>query len=388
MRIVVLGAGITGLSAAWKLAEAGNEVTVVEKNKQVGGLSASFKYKDYTLDYGPHKIYTQIIPVLDEIKKLLGEDLLAHPKKCSVRLKGKNLDYPVRVGQVLTKLSPSVTIPCGFSFLSSLVSKKPDASYEDYIKNRFGAATYELVFRDLAEKVWGNPKELDAALAKARLSAPGMMELLKRSLLGDKGKEEIHAKTFYYPKKGMQQLGDKMKEKIENSKGRVLFDLKPTKLETKENRITEVKFSYGALPTDYVVSTISLEEVPSLLGLERAVPAASQLTYRSLILLYVVVKRPRIFEESFIFYPEKEFLFNRLSEQKAFSEETIPKDKTVLCAEITCSPEDALFHMNDADLFERALLGMNKAFGLKREEVEEYFTRRSESVYPVYSKGF
>ncbi len=390
MRIVILGAGVSGLCAGWKLSQKGHEVTVVEKNGHVGGLASSFRYRNYAVDYGPHKIYTQMTDVLDSMKELLGDDLLAHPKKSKVRLRGANLDYPIQVGQVLTKLSPLVTLPIGVSFLASTVFKGPDRTYEEYIVNRFGRATYELVFKELAEKVWGDPKTLDADLAKARLSAPSMVELLKRSLLGDKGQKEIHAKTFFYPRKGEQQLSDRMVEEIQKNGGRVLTKTQPESFRIENARIKEVKLNNGALAADFVVSTLPIEQLPKIAGsASEAQRAASNLKYRALVLLFILVKRPRMFEESFIFYPEKEYLFNRLSEQKAFSEETVPdKDRTLLCAEITCESDDPLFSLSDADVFERAFLGLKKACGLRREEVEEIFTKRHPSVYPVYSVGY
>jgi len=52
-KVVILGAGIAGLSAGYRLSEASIPLTVLEKEPVIGGMSSCFKYKDYTLDYGP-----------------------------------------------------------------------------------------------------------------------------------------------------------------------------------------------------------------------------------------------------------------------------------------------------------------------------------------------
>jgi protoporphyrinogen oxidase len=57
-KAIIVGGGITGLSAAWKLSENGYLVKIIEKEDFVGGMATTFKYKDYFLDYGPHKIFT------------------------------------------------------------------------------------------------------------------------------------------------------------------------------------------------------------------------------------------------------------------------------------------------------------------------------------------
>ena len=63
-KVVILGGGITGLSAAWKLAQNGFKVEVYEKESYVGGLAATIKKDNkYFLDFGPHPFYTQDIEI-------------------------------------------------------------------------------------------------------------------------------------------------------------------------------------------------------------------------------------------------------------------------------------------------------------------------------------
>ncbi len=60
-KVVVLGGGVGGLSVAWMLARTGQfHVTVIEKESSIGGMCGTFKYKDFYLDYGAHKIYSVI----------------------------------------------------------------------------------------------------------------------------------------------------------------------------------------------------------------------------------------------------------------------------------------------------------------------------------------
>lgn len=52
-RIVVIGSGFSGLSAACFLAKAGHDVTVVEKNDTPGGRARTYSEKGFTFDMGP-----------------------------------------------------------------------------------------------------------------------------------------------------------------------------------------------------------------------------------------------------------------------------------------------------------------------------------------------
>ena len=53
MKIIVLGAGIGGLSAAAFLAKNGFQVNVIEKNPLPGGKAGQLKMNSYVFDTGP-----------------------------------------------------------------------------------------------------------------------------------------------------------------------------------------------------------------------------------------------------------------------------------------------------------------------------------------------
>lgn len=52
-KAIVIGAGFAGLSAATKLADAGYDVTILEKNSMAGGRARVFEEKGFTFDMGP-----------------------------------------------------------------------------------------------------------------------------------------------------------------------------------------------------------------------------------------------------------------------------------------------------------------------------------------------
>ena len=54
--IVILGGGISGLSAAFELKKAGKEFILLEANKQVGGQIQSSQKQDFTLEHGPNTV--------------------------------------------------------------------------------------------------------------------------------------------------------------------------------------------------------------------------------------------------------------------------------------------------------------------------------------------
>jgi len=124
-KIAIIGAGITGLFIADILSKKGRQVTVIEKTAKVGGMSGSFRYKDYILDYGPHKFYTQLPGINEEFKRIVGEEnYLTIKKKNSIRLMGKYYDFPIKMGQLLTGINPAVAFKIGIDFMGSFLGKK------------------------------------------------------------------------------------------------------------------------------------------------------------------------------------------------------------------------------------------------------------------------
>src|SRR3989442_13963497 len=53
MTCVVVGAGLTGLSAAWELTRAGGEVLVLESERRAGGVVVTERREGFLVEGGP-----------------------------------------------------------------------------------------------------------------------------------------------------------------------------------------------------------------------------------------------------------------------------------------------------------------------------------------------
>jgi len=111
------------------------------------------------------------------------------------------------------------------------------------------------------------------------------------------------------------------------------------------------------------------------------------LRYRAVVLVYVALRRPRVGLPDTYYFPEPEFPFNRVIEQKNFSECLVPADQTVLGMDLACDPDDAVWHASDAQLAERVLPALERAGLAEPREVLEIFSRRFRSAYPIYELG-
>ncbi|MCX5898685.1 MAG: FAD-dependent oxidoreductase, partial [Proteobacteria bacterium] len=75
--VIIIGAGITGLSAAYRLIENGcTDIVVLEKSDVLGGLSSSFIYNGLIFDLGPHQIHTEEQQIIGFLHNILKNDLI------------------------------------------------------------------------------------------------------------------------------------------------------------------------------------------------------------------------------------------------------------------------------------------------------------------------
>lgn len=92
LKIGIIGAGATGMAAAWDLARAGHEVSLYEAGAEVGGLAAGFKDEnwDWTLEKFYHHWFTTDHEVLNLIREIGEGDKILFPRpKTSYWIDGK-----------------------------------------------------------------------------------------------------------------------------------------------------------------------------------------------------------------------------------------------------------------------------------------------------------
>ena len=69
--VLVLGGGITGLSAALELVENGEKVVILEKERKPGGMARTIKESGYYMDFAPHAYHSTEPEFLEKIFSLV-----------------------------------------------------------------------------------------------------------------------------------------------------------------------------------------------------------------------------------------------------------------------------------------------------------------------------
>lgn len=395
-KIVILGGGVGGLAAGYFLARTDKyTVTVLEKAPVIGGLSGSFEHDGFVLDYGAHKIYSVIPGIMEEIESLMGDRLVKHPKRHRLFLRGKLVDYPLRLSNLARALGLGLFLRIGFGFavalLRGIFDRTPPRSYEAYMLRQWGRPAYDLVFGPLAEKVWSGPESLHPNMAKTRMPPSNGLDIVLRMLRLKEETEQTSAEYFLYPRKGFGDWPQALRESIEAHGGEVFVNVADIALQVEDRRIVAVNAVVGeerrSFSTDYVVSSIPLPIIGRMLFTDHSDEIdrmVADLQFRHLILAYLFVEKPKVMQDHWIFVPEREIIFSRLFEQKLMSEELGPPHRTALCCDFTCDEDSQLWQASDEELAQRCIQDLEASGFITAEEVSGYHVVRRRNFYPRY----
>ena len=199
-RVVILGAGPSGLGTALGLSLNGNGVKTltIEKKDRPGGLAGSFQWKSHTLDFGPHRLSPNIDMIYILAEELLGPDLLMKRSQHGVELSGALYQFPPRVSDWVAPASFWQLSAFAASFLLAKVAWVPRRfeadTFEKIIVRKFGRRFYRLIAAPMSGKVWGPPETFDPSFASQRFAMVDPKEVLKRAIFP---KQELNPANFY-----------------------------------------------------------------------------------------------------------------------------------------------------------------------------------------------
>jgi protoporphyrinogen oxidase len=400
-RIVILGGGPSGLAAGWKLAERGHDITVLEREEQIGGQSKTIRHGDWRFDLGGHRFFTKYKDVLEEVESLLGDEKLVTSRKSVIRLNKQYIAYPLELADLLSRMNPLVTARAGIDYFVAALRTRlfgfNDDSFESWIVNRFGRTLYDIYFGIYTEKLWGiPPTQISADWAAQRISLIDLWDVFVR-LLKLKDESDVprtYLSEFLYPKYGIGTIPDLMAERIRAKGGRVLANAEVKKLRLEGPRIAEVTFlekgSPQTIPCDRVIATNPLPEIVESMGLCKTaeeIRLVTNLKFRALRFLNMTLDFPSVTDNTWIYIPEKKYLTVRIQEPRNWSPWNAPEGKTSLILELACNRFDSLWNEKDEVIYRQCVPQLVELGLLKPEQtskIMDYFSTYMTHAYPIY----
>lgn len=389
---LILGAGPAGLSAGFYLSRAGHDVTLLEAAPEPGGFARTFAHGPFRYDAGAHRFHDKDAEITRDLLELMGDELLKVHAPSQICWQGKFLDFPLSPANLARKLGPLKLVRASLDFTKARVSAKRDEQndFASGAYRRYGKTIADEFLIGYSEKLWGIPAEqLSPAVSGGRLKGLSARTLLTELLRGKLSKSEHLDGSFYYPRGGYGKIVDRLSERI--GRERIHTNCRILKLRHDALRITGIELAGGSVLTPERVVN-SLAPSTTLRLLEPAPPQAlvelaDTLKFRDLMLVTVMLDRPRVTRNASIYFPSPEIPFTRLYEPKNRSIELAPPKQTCVVVEIPCGSSEEMWNLSDDALKAQVVEHLSAVKLIRPNEVLDSRVHRLRAAYPVLEVG-
>ncbi len=330
--VVILGAGLAGLSTAYHLDKLGLDYKVCEKESRVGGLCRSEAVNGFTFDYTGHLLHFRDAYARSLVSKLLGDNLLRKERNSWIYSKGVYSRYPFQSN--LRGLPFKTKSECLLGFLKAKGQKRKakSQSFEEWIYSSFGKGIAKHFMIPYNHKLWRVDLSQITPEWTGRFVPQVTFGELLRSTVSERGVKKGYNPVFYYPKDGgIEALPAALASRLR----RVCRKREAVRVDWRGKR---VGFADGSKEGySVLVSAIPLPEL-----VERLTRAPAWVYERGKLLRWLGVatvnlgiERPSISDKHWVYVPEKALVFYRVGFPMNFSSSLVPEGRSSVYAEIS-----------------------------------------------------
>jgi len=327
--IAILGAGLTGLSAARAIRRARGVCRVFERSGHVGGHASTLCDEGYRFDCTGHLLHLRSQALREDVLGLLDGACLEIDRKSVVFSNGVTTPYPFQAHT--HGLPPRVAYECLMGFLEA--SQRPEAAppqnFEEYCLRHFGAGISRHFMLPYNRRSFGVPLEQITTDWCERFVPRPRLEDVVAGAVGLENPKLGYNSRFLYPKRGIGELSRALSRAAGDvAFGAPLVELRP---ERREVVVGSEVLRYERLVSSVPLPVLldSIHELPSEVAEARARLRATELHY-----LDVALSAPAARHFHWAYVPEERFPFYRVGQYSAFSEEMAPRGSASLYVEL------------------------------------------------------
>jgi protoporphyrinogen oxidase len=361
--ILIVGAGLAGLSTAYHLGD--RPYRVREKEKEAGGLCRSYQMDGFTFDMTGHLLHFRQAEIKALVEGLLAGKLEKHSRRSFVYSHRTYTEYPFQVNTY--GLPPEVIRECLLGFIATLTNPSTtpseDRSFKAWILENLGGGMAKHFMVPFNEKLWQAPlDELTSDWVSWLVPKPELKDVINGAL-GIKDKAFGYNPSFLYPAQGGIGV---LPQAFLPGLREIAYGSELVEVDTQRRRAT---FHDGRVE-DYetLVSTIPVPElVRRCTDLPRAIrDAAAGLRCVSVYNVNLGVARERVSDHHWIYFPESEYPFYRAGFPMNFSPALGRPGCSSLYVEVSHQPTESV---PPAELLKRIRAGLERA-GIFRPDDE------------------
>jgi protoporphyrinogen oxidase len=249
--IAIIGGGLTGLTAAYELTKKGLDVTLVEREKYLGGALSSYRIKDYYVESFYHHFFKNDREFFNLLSDLgLSEKVIWKNTKTAFYSDEKFYDLSGAVNLLVfgmlsfSERTRLASLALKIKTMSKKQIEKLDSvSAKEWIGKNLSPNIYSSFFEPLLRSKYGNNlNDISAAWFLERMRVRST-----RGLTGEK---------LGYLEGGFEVFLRKLIKEIEENQGILKKNVAAKKIIIKDNRVCDLLHEKGKINADCVISTI------------------------------------------------------------------------------------------------------------------------------------
>jgi protoporphyrinogen oxidase len=397
---IILGGGLTGLSAGYVLTRAGLKAQVFESASTVGGLSKTIEHNGFRFDLGGHRFFTKNTKTNAFVKDLMDGELLSVNRTSKIYMRNRFFDYPLKPLNAMFGLGIPTTLRImtdyGLEKIRGLINEKNHISLEDWVVNNFGRTMFDIYFREYSEKVWGiECSKISAEWVAQRIRGLSLAKAVKNAFFKFTGKDiPTLADGFIYPELGIGRISERLKEEIEKDND-VFTDTMVERITHSNGRVDSIVVK-NHRQTSFIHGKEFISTLPmtKLVGMLHPLPpadvrdAVSKLKFRDLVIVALMINRRRVTDQTWIYIPEQKIPFGRIHEPTNWSEKMAPEGKTVIVMEFFSFRGDKIWNETNERLVHITIESLENLGFIKRDEAIDSAVVRTPKAYPLFEVGY
>jgi len=409
VNVAVIGAGVTGLVAAYRLSQRGHRCDIYERWPGLGGQAATLDVgSGHLLERYYHHLFMSDRHIVDLYAELgMPDEVEWHPSSVAMFVDGEI--HPFTSPGDLLRFSP-MSLPARLRMGAAVlwiqrrhrdVAPFHDVTAREWVERVMGPQAWEKVWGPLLNEKFGrHADDITMAWLWSKLT-------VRRQIKGSQARHEL----LGYPRQSWERLYDRLRDEIERAGGRVMIDRPAARLARSDGHLVvtpgapgsfrrghdprEFETLNGAEPYDGVIAT-----VPSDLFLKLVDPALAaelgpayierveEATYQTALCLLLEIDRPfgRFYWTN---VADRSLPFIGLIEHTNFIEPERYDGRRFLYVANYVEPGDPLLSLDPDELIDRYLPGLravNPEFS--KDWIRERWLHAEAAAQPVMTKGY
>lgn len=376
-KIVIIGAGLTGISAAYHLEQKGfYDYAIFERDASIGGLCGTVQQDGFTFDFTGHYLHASDPYFKSMIEQLVGmENLNTVTRKSFIYSHNTYTRYPFQIN--LFGLPAEVITECIEGFVTRPGNKKIK-SFPDWVMSNFGAGFANQFFMPFQSKIFGHDiNQITASWTGRFVPQTSLQQIITGSIKDVDDTAIGYNASFLYPKRGgiiswVQKIADQLKNPIHTQ-----FSV--TAINMKQNTVS---FSNGHVePFEQLISTMPLNRLLENLKEKSSTSfkaAASKLLCNSVTNFNLGINRPDLSDKHWIYFPESQYPFYRMGFPSNCAASMAPQGHSSLYGEFShigksqawvndtlkasLDATKKLFKLSDAEIVTKKIIPISHAY--------------------------